>query len=116
MPIPREIFPDVGPRLASFVWPRALAWTGLVGLFVALGLFGASLERRRVALAEVRASYAKDLAYRSWAADRGGVYVPMDGKTVPNEHLGHLADRDLTTTGGEAADPGEPGLHDPHGL
>src|SRR3990167_1241548 len=101
MPIPREIFPEVGPPLASFVWPRALAWTGLVGLFVALGLFGASLERRRVALAEARGSYAKDLAYRSWAAERGGVYVPVDGKTPPNVHLTHLADRDVVTTGGK---------------
>jgi PAS domain S-box-containing protein len=101
MPIPREIFPEVGPRLGPFIWPRALAWTALMGVFVLLGVFGANLERRRVALAEARASYNKDLAYRRWAADRGGVYVPLDGRTEANPHLATFPDRDVVTTGGK---------------
>lgn len=93
--------PEAGPRLIHFVGPRALAWTGLVILFGILGALGVDQERQRVALAQARASYAKDLSYRSWVAERGGVYVPMDGKTEPNPHLRDLPDRDVTTTSGK---------------
>ncbi len=94
-------FPEAGPRMIAFVGPRALAWTALVALFALLGTLAVDQERRRVALAQARASYAKDLSYRSWVAERGGVYVPLDGKTEPNPHLADLPDRDVTTTSGK---------------
>lgn len=93
--------PEAGPRLIQFAGPRALAWTLLVGLFGLLGAVGVDQERQKVALAQARASYAKDLSYRSWVAERGGVYVPLDGKTEPNPHLKDLPDRDVTTTSGK---------------
>ena len=46
-------------------------------------------------------SYHKDLAVRRWAAERGGVYVPLDAKTPPNPYLAHRPDRDITTTQGK---------------
>ncbi|HJW33601.1 MAG TPA: PAS domain S-box protein [Holophagaceae bacterium] len=85
----------------AFVWPRALLWTGLLVALGVLAALGMGLEQRRMALKQIRASYLKDLAYRAWVADRGGVYVPMDGRTEPNPFLAHLPDRDVVTTGGK---------------
>ncbi|HJV22885.1 MAG TPA: PAS domain S-box protein, partial [Holophagaceae bacterium] len=101
MPVPRSFFPAAGSGLVSFVWPRALAWTLLLAAVGVGGTLVVNLEQRRVALRQIRASYLKDLAYRSWVADRGGVYVPLDARTEPNPYLAHLPDRDVVTTGGK---------------
>lgn len=97
-----SLFPAPGPRLGTFLWPRALAWTGCVALLAGLGILGAGLEQKRMALRQIRASFQKDQAYRGWVADRGGVYVPRDGRTPPDPHLSQLPDRDVTTTDGKA--------------
>ena len=97
----RTLFPPPGLRLGAFLWPRALVWTAFVGGLALLGILGADLEQRRMALQQIRASFQKDQAYRSWVADRGGVYVARDGQTPPNPYLAHLPDRDVTTTSGK---------------
>ncbi|HJV91291.1 MAG TPA: PAS domain S-box protein [Holophagaceae bacterium] len=101
MPVPRSFFPAAGSGLMSFVWPRALAWTVLLVIVGVAGGTVVNLEQRRVALRQIRASYLKDLAYRNWVAERGGVYVPLDGRTEPNPFLAHLPERDVVTTGGK---------------
>lgn len=50
---------------------------------------------------EAVVSVKKDLAYRSWVASHGGVYVPIDKKTPPNPHLSHILNRDVVTGDGE---------------
>jgi len=47
---------------------------------------------------EAVVSVKKDLAYRSWVASHGGVYVPITEKTLPNPYLSHLPNRDVNTT------------------
>ncbi|MEO5349883.1 MAG: response regulator [Magnetococcus sp. YQC-3] len=44
---------------------------------------------------------SKDLAFRHWATRHGGVYVPVDERTPPNQHLAHLPERDITTPSGK---------------
>jgi len=46
---------------------------------------------------EAEVSVKKDLAYRSWVASHGGVYVPITTKTPPNPYLAHIKNRDVTT-------------------
>ncbi len=55
---------------------------------------------RDIALAEVRMAYQKDILYRKWATNHGGVYVLVDPKTPPNPNLAHLPERDITTPSG----------------
>ena len=43
----------------------------------------------------------KDLAFRHWASRHGGVYVPVDERTSPNQYLAHLPDRDITVPSGK---------------
>jgi len=47
---------------------------------------------------EAMVSVKKDLAYRSWVASHGGVYVPITKKTPPNPYLAHIENRDINTS------------------
>jgi HD-GYP domain-containing protein (c-di-GMP phosphodiesterase class II) len=47
---------------------------------------------------EAIVSVKKDLAYRSWVASHGGVYVPITKKTPPNPYLSHIQNRDINTS------------------
>ncbi len=42
----------------------------------------------------------KDYSYRAWAAQHGGVYVPITESTQPNPYLAHLPERNVTTENG----------------
>ena len=77
------------------------AWTLLVAGILGVTLYFSVHEEREIALNRAMDSYHKDLAYRKWAAERGGVYVPMDEKTSPNPYLAGRPDRDVTTTTGK---------------
>ncbi len=55
----------------------------------------------KLAVAEGKASYNKDLLYRRWASMHGGVYVPVTDTTPPNPYLSHIPDRDITTEKGK---------------
>ncbi len=52
----------------------------------------------KLAQNEAIVSVKKDLAYRSWIAKQGGVYVPTSNKILPNQYLSHIANRDINTT------------------
>ena len=52
----------------------------------------------KLAKNEALVSVKKDLAYRSWVASHGGVYVPITEKTPPNPYLSHIKNRDVTTS------------------
>ncbi|MDD2733336.1 MAG: DUF3365 domain-containing protein [Desulfuromonadaceae bacterium] len=47
-----------------------------------------------------RASIEKDIMFRRWAAEHGGVYVPVTGKTPPNPWL-KVPERDIVTPSGK---------------
>ncbi len=42
----------------------------------------------------------KDIAYRRWGAQFGGVYVPVSAKIVPNPYLSRQKNRDVITSSG----------------
>jgi PAS domain S-box-containing protein len=48
------------------------------------------------------ASFEKDLLYRQWVAQHGGVYVPVTAKTPPNPYLTNVTERDITTPSGRS--------------
>lgn len=48
------------------------------------------------------AHFERDTAFKRWGASHGGVYVPIDAaRTLPNPHLSHLPERDITTPSGQ---------------
>lgn len=52
-----------------------------------------------IAAAQARETLKKDLTYRRWATQHGGVYVPVTEKTPPNPYL-DVPERDITTPSG----------------
>ena len=76
------------------------AWTLIAAGILGLILYSSAREDRVIALNRAMDSYRKDLLYRSWAAQRGGVYVPADARTPPNPYLQDHHPRDVTTTTG----------------
>ncbi len=79
----------------------ALIWTGLV--VVSCYWNWAQVKQSMLSLAESEAqsSFNKDVVYRRWVAQQGGVYVHPSEKTPPNPYLAHLPNRDLVTTSGQ---------------
>ena len=75
-----------------FIW--SIIMLGVACLFVYENYEYADTLAKNEALISVK----KDLAYRSWVASHGGVYVPITEKTPPNPYLSHVKDRDVNTT------------------
>jgi len=79
----------------------AIAWTILM---IALGYIdnrrfnNTSLE---IATASAKETFNRDLVYRRWASQHGGVYVPETDSTPPNPYLSHISERDITTPSGK---------------
>ncbi len=57
-------------------------------------------EKLNLALAEAKANWNKDAAFRKWATAHGGIYVKPNLRTPPNEALSHIPDRDIETKSG----------------
>ena len=53
------------------------------------------------ALSHARNSYTKDMMFRQWVSDHGGVYVEPSEGTPPNKYLSHIKDRDIVSTTGK---------------
>ncbi|MBI5520942.1 MAG: DUF3365 domain-containing protein [Desulfovibrio sp.] len=76
-----------------------LAWTVLVLIAAAISIAASResmLEQARVA---ARVAFEKDLTFRRWATQRGGVYVKVGPLNQPNPYLS-VPERDLKTVDG----------------
>lgn len=107
-PVPSDPGPHLQGRLFSTHHALAktllylvLPWTLLVMGVLALEVSSATREHFEIALNRARDSFKKDVSYRLWATERGGVYVPLDEKTPANPYLAHLPNREITTTEGK---------------
>lgn len=76
-------------------------WTLLLVGMVLIEFNKIELAAENIAIAEARANFNKDQAFRHWAALRGGVYVPVDSLTTPNPGLSHIPGRDAETASGK---------------
>ena len=74
-------------------------WT--TGVLGSLGwnLYQLQLSTLAMAYTTAGISYNKDILYRRWVANQGGVYVPVSGKTPANPYL-TVPNRDLKAAGG----------------
>ncbi len=76
-----------------------VSWTLLLVAILAIIIERNYKYARNIALHEAKTSVNKDLAYRSWVASHGGVYVPVTKRTPPNPYLAHIKNRDFTVNG-----------------
>ncbi len=86
-------------RLARYAWLVAACWTALVAVLLALHVREQRCEVIEAARIMARENFDKDVLYRRWNAQYGGVYVPVDENTPPNEYL-DVPERDITTLSG----------------
>ncbi|BDY04620.1 EAL domain-containing protein [Ferrimonas sp. YFM] len=77
-----------------------LIWTALILFSYLWNAKSISAQIMGQAYAEARTNLNKDITFRRWGTEHGGVYVPITDtqKSVP--WLDHIPDRDVTTTGG----------------
>lgn len=76
-------------------------WTLIILVFVYSSIVHEYKYAYELALTEAKLSVKKDLAYRSWVASHGGVYVPITKRTQPNPYLSHIFNRDVNTSDGQ---------------
>lgn len=79
----------------------ALVWAVLC---IISGYWNISTEKKKtleLAHKEALTVFNKDQAFRFWATEHEGVYVPVTETTSPNEYLSHIQERDLVTPNGK---------------
>lgn len=74
-------------------------WSILITLLFSIFAYNNSIDIKNLAIAKAKTSVDKDMAYRSWVASHGGVYVPVTQRTPPNKYLSHIKERDFTVDG-----------------
>ena len=78
----------------------ALLWVVIIGVSFLWGLFRENQDSFVHAEIEALTAYQKDVIYRRWCSEHGGVYVPVTEKTQANPFLSQEDERDLTTPSG----------------
>ena len=88
-------------RLDRYVCLLMLFWTASIFLLL-LGIIR-HVRKHSLEIAQIQAeaAYEKDVAYRHWNSQYGGVYVALAGDMEPNPYL-RVPERDITTTSGKA--------------
>lgn len=98
-----EYADPTGARL-SRPWRFGWVLLGVGTVVVAASLIWNLAQQRRETLALAYTTaitlYEKDILYRRWAAQHGGVYAPVTMETPPNPYLSHLPERDILTPSG----------------
>lgn len=84
----------------SIMWAAIVLWTACIVSSYAWSLFRERKSMYWALRQSAAAQIQKDVIYRSWNAQMGGVYVPVTAETQPNPYLTDIEDRDLTTVDG----------------
>jgi diguanylate cyclase (GGDEF)-like protein len=87
-------------RLRHYVWLLTVFWTLAIGVLLGWSLYESHREMQEIALAQARTHFNRDLAFRSWVAANGGIYVPQSENLLPNPYLKDIPERDITTPSG----------------
>jgi len=89
---------DQGPQCTWFV---VGFWTIAACFSLVWNVAQDNFQMKEVALVEARSHFNKEVAFRRWIASHGGVYVPVDDRTPPDEELAYLPDRDIPKPSGD---------------
>ena len=89
------------PQFRHYAWWMVALWTVCVAASASWSIYREFQSARDMALSQARAHYNEDLAFRTWAAARGGIYVPVNERNIPSPYLAHIPDRDITLPSGK---------------
>lgn len=79
----------------------ALIWAMLCFLSAYWNIATEKEKTLDLAQKEALTIFNKDQAFRFWATDHEGVYVPVTENTPPNQNLSHIPERDIVTPSGK---------------
>ncbi|WP_457575300.1 c-type heme family protein, partial [Desulfomarina sp.] len=78
---------------------------GLYSFFLGLCFYFDTVQEKKTTMEVARnralTVYKKDLAFRSWAVEHGGVYIVQDGVDSPHRHLKTTPEREFLTPSGK---------------
>jgi len=77
----------------------AVFWTAVIAVSLTWNLTEVKLKTLDYARIQAREAHLKDVIYRRWNAQSGGVYLPISKKTPPNPYL-KVKHRDVVTESG----------------
>ena len=86
--------------LKRYVRVLCAVWTGVVGVILLWSLLREHQEVLDMASINARSAFEKDVLYRRWTTERGGVYVRVTEQTPPNPYLADIEDRDIKVSPG----------------
>ena len=85
-------------RLRLFL---VVGFTAIIGVSLFFNLFLVNQNVLEASRIQGRVAIQKDVIYRRWNAEMGGVYVPVTEKTRPNPYL-NVSERDIFTSSNRA--------------
>ncbi len=91
---------NLGPLYRKTIVIIAI-WTLLISASLGWNIIHEQRQTRQLAKNTARANFYNDMAFHEWAALHGGVYVPIDDRTLPIPYLSHVPERDITTPSGK---------------
>lgn len=77
-----------------------VAWIGIILCSLGWNFHLQNQNNVNFALAEAKSAYTKDMVYRTWVSQHGGVYVVTTDKTPPSPYLSDIPNRDIESTSG----------------
>ena len=83
-------------RLLSYALGVSVLWSLLIAISLIWNMKIEKTGTFDAARIEARTAFEKDVIYRRWNAEHGGVYVPVTEKTQPNPYL-DVPERDIIT-------------------
>ena len=83
-------------RLGYYTIGIMAAWTIFIAFSMGWKYHGKRTEAIEAARIEARTAYEKDVLYRRWNANQGGVYAEVTASTPPNPYL-KVPERDIIT-------------------
>jgi len=78
----------------------AVLWTAVCAGSLEYHIVDLKRHVEHLAHETARESIEKDMLYRYWASEQGGIYVPVSTSNPPDRHLASIKDRDAVTSSG----------------
>lgn len=88
-------------KLGHFTLALVVFWTFVIAGFTFWHVHHLRETTHELAIKEAKTIFNKDQAFRFWATNHGGVYVPTNKRTPSNPNLAHIPERDIVTPSGK---------------
>nr|NQU90952.1 DUF3365 domain-containing protein [Bacteroidota bacterium] len=82
-------------KIREYAIYSTILWTLLLAVLLVLDINLIKREALKRAYTYTKVGFDKDVIYRRWASEHGGVYVKVDSNTPPNPYLSNIEDRDI---------------------